>query len=110
MNKTKSGIEIAIANFFKRLLGSRKMLLGVFGLVGIIISYLAPELAPRANEIAGAIFTLIAVVAGLIAAEDSVKAWASRPTNWQIAVEDILDELRATLPEKPPVEGSGGAG
>lgn len=110
MNKTKSGIEIAIANFFKRLLGSRKMLLGVFGLVAIIISYLAPELAPRANEIAGAIFTLIAVVAGLIAAEDSVKAWSSRPTNWQIAVEDILDELRATLPNTPPATTDGREG
>jgi len=105
---TTSSSQSAVANFFKRLLGSRKMLLGVFGLATILVSYVVPELAPRASEIAGAVFSLVSIVAGLIAAEDSVKAWASRPTNWQQAVQDIIDDLRATFPDKPPSEGGGG--
>jgi len=95
---TTSSSQSAVANFFKRLLGSRKMLLGVFGLATILVSF------------AGAVFSLVSIVAGLIAAEDSVKAWASRPTNWQQAVQDIIDDLRATFPDKPPSEGGGGAG
>lgn len=93
--ETEMGSKVTIANFFKRLFGSRKMLLGMFGLAAIIASYLAPELAPRAHEIAGTIFSLVAVIAGLIATEDALRAWAERPTKWQEALQNVLDELES---------------
>lgn len=103
------GIWQTVKSVFSRFFGSRKMTLGIVGMGVIVVSNLAPELSPRAEQIGNLIFALVGLVSGTIMLEDSLKAWASRPRTlgegWNMAREGLTTKTASnTVPTKsaPP--------
>ena len=79
-----------------RILGSRKMLLGIISLALIIVTNLAPELSAKAEQIGNLIFAVSSMAIFGIALEDSLTAFANRPKTAEEALASVTAELQTT--------------
>ena len=80
--------------FLQRLFGSRKMILGLFGLISIVATMLLPNVPP--SQIASICLTialLVGVISGTIAYEDSARIKSEFPTTLGEAIDYLRDEL-----------------
>lgn len=87
------GLWGSVKATFAKVFGSRKTTIGVVAMALVVVSYLAPELQGKAEQIAQMIVIISGFVVGGVTIEDSVTKWAARPQTATEALTVIKDGL-----------------